>query len=238
MQPAAVHEHGREDRRGLFRPGRALQPVDELFRYDAPVQEEAVHIDGAEGELVQEDAYGCGDERHVDVGGGAAARAIADGDHTGLAYPLRQGVSGLRAALFTYRARTNSRSERRLRYLRTCGVTSSCRERRTTARSARRQTPRARWSRAPACEPEGRMNVRSGGTFASYSSMRRSRSAALRSGSRNMRPFSARGPDSLASSEPTLNSSFWTAWRGAVIRRWRRNDTATPRAGFSSTTPP
>src|SRR6266581_860812 len=79
------------------------------------------------------------------------------------------GISGAPAAWLATRASTNSRSESRLRY----GITEdsppvSCvRYRPATARSARRQTVRARCSAAAFGTPPGRTNCLSGGTWVS-----------------------------------------------------------------------
>ncbi len=113
-----MDEHGGHHRGRLLDAGGATPPIDELGGHDAPVLEELVDFEGVEGELVQEHEDAGGDDPQIDVGSDAAAGAIADGNHTRASlaqlqgrppclpagarpYPLRQRVSGLRAALFT-----------------------------------------------------------------------------------------------------------------------------------------
>src|SRR5262249_21741238 len=64
--------------------------------------------------------------------------------------------------LFSTRAKTNSKSDKRFKYTITCGLTCSVRLNVTTSRSARRQTVRAKWHHAPAAAPPGKTNDFSG----------------------------------------------------------------------------
>ena len=92
------------------------------------------------------------------MAGAVVARSLS-GDP---ARSFRQSTSGLPAARFSVRASTNSRSDSRFEIAARGSLTGSVAARRTSARSARRQTVRATCASAAARVPPGRMNSLSG----------------------------------------------------------------------------
>src|ERR1051325_63060 len=163
--------------------------------------------------------------RRSDEGGQVGEEPAADQDVVRRVAVLRDRhvdlhhvISGTPALRLATRARTKRRSDSRFKYGTTEDVAPAPCSRcsRTTARSARRQTVRARCRAAPLGTPPGRMNCVSGGSSASWRSIASSNTATC------WRPIGGRrsalaafvGPI-IASSAPMWNSSRCTCSRSS-----------------------
>src|SRR5439155_2453455 len=136
------------------------------------------------------------------------------------------------------RARTKSRSDSRLRYVTTCGSTSSWCARATTRRSARRHTVREKWRSAAAGEPPGRMKAFRGGSVSSLASIASSNRFTCAAVTAAFGLRSATRPCGSASCAPRANRSFWI-WARSVSRPASSCCArTTPRHALSSSTSP